>query len=344
MTATDPLPARPRPATWAIVIAFALIYTSWGTTYLAIKKGVKDEQLPPALFGGVRVCLAGLLLLGYLAARGQSVRLPRRDLASVALVGCVLFVGGNGLITAAERTVPSGVAAVLAATTPLWIGLFAMLWPGGERLAGRGWLGLAVGLGGVLLLLSPRLGDPADFVRDLGPLLVLGSACCWSFGSVMMRHQRLGGSHLAAAAYQMALGGGCLALLGVACGEVEHLPAAITPGATGAFCYLLVVGSLVGFVAYNWLLGHVPPAQVGTYAYVNPAVAMLVAWIDGEEMTIWLFGGIAVILAGVALVRAPGAAAQPAAGIAPETEEPVPLPRQRGKADTPLAVRYDEGC
>ncbi len=334
MTEPTTTPARKHPATWALVLAFTLVYLSWGTTYLAIKKGVKDEELPPALFGGVRVGLAGLLLLGYLAARGQSVRLSRRDLGVVSAGGCILFVGGNGLITLAERTVPSGAAAVLAATTPLWIGVFGMLWPGGERLHARGWLGLAVGLGGVVLLLSPQLRDPAEFVRDYGPLLVLGSACFWAFGSVLMRHRRLSGSHLTAAAYQMAIGGGCLALLGVVSGEVERLPAQVTPGAVGAFCYLLVVGSLVGFVAYNWLLGHVSAAQVGTYAYVNPAVAILVAWAAGEEMTPWLLGGIAVILAGVALVRA---GAPP---LAPAEEEPEPL---HAEPDRRLAAGYDNG-
>jgi drug/metabolite transporter (DMT)-like permease len=339
MPAINP-PAR--PATWALVLAFALIYLSWGTTYLAIKKGVKDEQLPPALFGGVRVCLAGLLLLGYLAMRGQSVRLPLRDLGITAAFGCILFVGGNGLITLAEKTVPSGAAAVLAATTPLWIGLFVMLCPGGERLSRRGWLGLAVGLAGVVLLLSPRLRDPADFVRDLGPLLVLGSAFCWSFGSVLMRWRRPSGSHLAGAAYQMVLGGGCLALLGLAAGETQQLPTRITPGAVGAFCYLLVVGSLVGFVAYNWLLGHVSAAHVSTYAYVNPAVAVLVAWADGEEVTPWLLGGIAVILAGVALVRggAPRTAALEEPEALPEAADDCPgILRQ---ADRALAAGYDK--
>src|SRR5438105_4757667 len=102
-----------------------------------------------------------------------------------------------------------------------------------------------------------------------------------------MRHRRPSGWHVNAAAYQMAIGGGCLALLGLVGGEVEHLPAEVTPGAAGAFFYLLVVGSLVGFVSYNWLLGHVSAAQVGTYAYVNPAIAVLVAWAAGEEMTPW---------------------------------------------------------
>jgi drug/metabolite transporter (DMT)-like permease len=203
----------------------------------------------------------------------------------------------------AQRTVPSGVAAVLVATTPLWVGLLGMLWPGGERLSGRGWLGLLLGLAGVLLLLGPKVENPADLVRDFGPALVLGSACAWSVGTLLMRHHHLRGSHLIGAAYQMVIGGSGLVLIGLACGEWGRLPDRITPSAAAAFFYLLIVGSLVGFVVYNWLLRHVSAAQASTYAYVNPAVAVLVGWADGEQMTAWLLGGIGVILAGVALVR-----------------------------------------
>jgi drug/metabolite transporter (DMT)-like permease len=216
----------------------------------------------------------------------------------------LLFVFGNGLITLAEKTVPSGVAAVLVATTPLWIALMEMLWPGGDRLTGRGWLGLLIGLAGVLLLLAPKLHDPADFLLDYGPLLVLGSAASWAFGSLVLRYRRLRCSHLTAAAYQMILGGGSLALVGLVVGEGSQLTREhFTAGAAYAFFYLLIVGSLVGFVAFNWLLGQVSAAQAGTYAYVNPLVAVLVGLLDGEELTGWIVGGIAIILAGVALVR-----------------------------------------
>jgi drug/metabolite transporter (DMT)-like permease len=302
-----------RPATWALILAFALVYVSWGTTYLAIKRGVKDEHLPPALFGGVRVCLAGLILLGYLALRGEDLRLTRRDLFGVTLGGVLLFVGGNNLLALAERTVPSGVAAIIAATTPLWIAVLEMFWPRGDRLAGRGWLGVVIGLGGVILLFWPKLHQPTDFLVDVGPLLMLGSAASWSLGALFLRHWRLRAPHLTTAAYQMAIGGACQALTGVAAGEIAALPAEITPGAVGAFVYLLIVGSLIGFVAFNWLLGHVPAARVGTYAYVNPIIALFVgSLVDGEELTVWALGGIVVILTGVALVRGgarPGARA-----------------------------------
>src|SRR5437660_4523658 len=144
-----------RPARWAVILAFALIYLSWGTTYLAIQKGV--EAFPPALFGGVRVASAGLILLLYMALCGQSLRIPLRHFLWAAGVGVLFFVGGNGLITYAEKTVPSGVTSVLAATSPLFMALLEVLWPWGERLNWRGWLGLLAGLGGVVLLLGQRV-------------------------------------------------------------------------------------------------------------------------------------------------------------------------------------------
>jgi drug/metabolite transporter (DMT)-like permease len=301
--ASDLLSPRPLPPPWTIALAFGLIYTSWGTTYLAIKLGVRDEHLPPALFGGVRVSAAGLVLLAFAAWRGHSLRLEGRDFRFIVLTGFLLFVCGNGLITWAEETVDSGVAAVLAATTPLWIGLLACLWPTGERLGPRGWAGLMLGLAGVLILLGPNLHDPTAFIEDLGPFLVLGSAASWGLGSLVVRHYRPAADHVTVAAYQMVVGGGALALLGVILGEPAHLPSEITAGAMGAFFYLLVVGSLIGFVSFNFLLQHVRASQVSTYAYVNPVVAVLIGWAVGEPMTPWLACGIATILTGVALVR-----------------------------------------
>jgi drug/metabolite transporter (DMT)-like permease len=304
MKKSQPEHSYQRPATWALVLGFACVYISWGTTYLAIRVGVDREHLPPALFGGTRVCLAGLLLLGFLALRGERLALSRPDWGRIFWTSILLFVAGNGLVTLAMQKVPSGVTAVLVASTPLWIGLFEMFWPGGDRLTARGWFGLLVGLGGVVILLAPKLDDPSDFWGDAGPLLVLLSACSWALGSLVMRHRRLSCPHLTGAAYQMILGGGCLSLLGVAIGESQQLPPQITGGAVFAFLYLLIVGSLVGFVAFNWLLGHVPAAKVGTYAYVNPVVAVFVGWsLGGEEIGAGLIASIAVILTGVALVR-----------------------------------------
>jgi drug/metabolite transporter (DMT)-like permease len=335
--------APPRPAAWALILAFTLVYLSWGTTYLAIKRGVKDEHLPPALFGGTRVCLAGLLVLGYLGLRGERLRLEGRDLLGVTLGGAFLFVGGNNLLALSERTLPSGVAAVFVATTPLWIALFEMFWPRGDRLGGRGWLGLAIGLAGVLVLLGPNLRDPADLLIDFGPLLVLCSAASWSLGALIMRHWRVRASHLTAAGYQMMLGGAGQILVGLAVGETADLPEQITPGAVGAFVYLLIVGSLVGFVAFNWLLGHVSASRAGTYAYVNPVVAVLVGCaLDGEALTGWVVGGIVVILAGVALVRGGGHRHTPTKTVEAQEDKVVHPNRPCEGIDTVFSPSYGE--
>lgn len=288
------------------MLAFAIIYLSWGTTYLAIKEGVKT--LPPALFAGPRLCIAGFIILGYMAVRGQSLRLPWAEVGRMALGASVMFIGGNGLITVAEKTVDSGVASVLVATTPLFMALLERLWPWGERLTLRGWLGLFCGLGGVVILLMPKLEHPRQFLQDIGPILVLGSALCWAFGSLVLRYGRRHGSPLAAAGYQMVIGGAGLTIIGLALGEQHQLTAeSFTPTAVFAFFYLLIVGSLLGFVAYTYLLAHVSAAMAGTYAYVNPVVAILVGWLLADEpITLWVVGGMVVILAGVALVRTGG--------------------------------------
>jgi drug/metabolite transporter (DMT)-like permease len=217
---------------------------------------------------------------------------------SAAVVGVCLFVIGNGLITFAEKSVPSIVTAVLVATTPIWFALLESLWPWGERLTIRGWLGLALGMAGVLVLLAPELRRIDRFFDDLGPLLILGSAFSWAIGSFVLRHRKKGqqSSHLLSAAYQMVIGGTTLTLVGLVAGESSELTAAsLTPTAIFSFFYLLVVGSLVGFVAYNWLLGHVSPALVGTYAYVNPVVAILVGWLIGHEtLSPWILGASVV--------------------------------------------------
>jgi drug/metabolite transporter (DMT)-like permease len=293
-----------RPARWSVVLAFTLVYLSWGTTFLAIRKGV--ESFPPALFSGCRVALAGVLLLGYLAWRRQPIGLGRREFLWTWLIAVLMFVGGNGLLSFGEQRIESGLASVLAATSPLWVAVLEMLWPWGDRLRPLGWLGLLAGLGGVILLLAPGVHDAASFWRDTGPLFILGSAFSWAIGSFLVRHRRLRIDHLISASYQMILGGGSLCVLGLVLGESAQLGAAhVTPAALYAFVHLLVFGSLVGFVAYNWLLCHVSSTLAGTYAYVNPLVAILVGWlIGGEIITGWIVVGMAVILVGVALVRA----------------------------------------
>jgi drug/metabolite transporter (DMT)-like permease len=302
-----PVHSSRRPAPWKLTLALAIVYIAWGTTYLAIKDGVRT--LPPGLFAGTRVSLAGLTVLAFLGLTGGTVRLSSRDALRAWMSGGLMFVGGNGLLTFAEKTVPSGTAAVLAATMPLWMALLEAAAPNGERMTRRGWLGLLLGLIGVVLLFSEQLiGQPTAVFRDLGPLLVLGSAAAWALGSILHHRSRSRAPHLTGAAYQMLFGGLSMAAVGLALGEGGQLtPACLTTEAISAFFYLLVVGSLVGFVAYNWLLGHVPAALAGTCSYVNPVVALLVGWLlAGETPSLVMLGGVVVILFGVALVQLGG--------------------------------------
>jgi drug/metabolite transporter (DMT)-like permease len=319
-----------------LILAFGLVYISWGTTYLAIKEGVR--ALPPFLFGGTRIALAGAIILGYVLVRGKWGRLTRRDWFGAALGGLTLFIGGNGLISVAQQTVDSGVASVLVSTTPLWIALLECLWPDGDRLSLPGWLGIFAGLAGVLLLLVPRLQHPATFFQDVGPLLILGSAFSWALGSLVLRYRKSAASHLTFAGLQMLLGGAGLILLGAVLGEPRHLSAdRFTPAAIYSFFHLLIIGSLVGFLAYTWLLQHVPASLAGTYAYVNPLVAILVGWLlGGEEITLWIAGGMAVILTGVFLVRSGGSRTRPSRDADRKDDDRQPEPMARRERSSPI--------
>jgi drug/metabolite transporter (DMT)-like permease len=292
-----------RPSAWAVILALGLVYAGWGTTNLAIKEGVKT--LPPALFGGTCILAAGLVLLGYLALRGERLHMRRRDFYWMGLAGICLFVGGNGLITVAAKTLPSGLATVLVSMSPLVLAVLETVWPWGERLTLRGWLGLFAGIVGLLVVLQPRLMHLDGLTGNNGPLYALLSAFTWAIGSFVVRHHPHHGSHLTAAAYQMLIGGTALTLVGLAAGETTLVsPECFTPTAIFSFFYLLAVGSLIGFICYNWLLKRVSAVLAGTYAYVNPLVAIVVGWWLGhEELSAWIFGGMFIIVTGVALVR-----------------------------------------
>ena len=291
------------PPTWAIALGFAIVYLSWGTTYLATSIAMKQENMPPALFGGVRLCIAGTILLLVQLARGQTLRLTGGEYLRLLGVSWCLFLSANLLVTIAQQKVDSGLTAILIATTPLWMGLFGMLWPSGDRLSWLGWSGLTIGFAGIILTMAPQLQAGIDFGVSYHPLLVLGSAASWAIGALLSRHMALKIPHLTSAGWQMLFGGISQVALGSALGEWHELPAPITQRAVGTFLYLLVVGSLMGFVAFNWLLGHVPIAKVGTYAYVNPVIAVLIGWYAGETVHAALFAGIVVILGGVYLIR-----------------------------------------
>lgn len=311
---------------WQVALALTLVYLCWGTTYMAIEVGVRE--LPPGLFGGIRLFLAGLVVLAFWKLTGQSILLSLPNLFWLWVTGSFLFVGGNGLITLAEKTVPSGLASVLVATTPLWLALVEATFPGRDRPSLKSWVGLLCGLAGVVVLMSTRLMEAAQHTIDWqGPLLTLGSALSWAIGSAIHRRHHAHTSPVCMAAWQMALGGATLAIIGLAAGELRtvlDLPSFPTKGVL-ALLYLLVVGSLIGFVAYIWLLTHVSSALAGTYAYVNPVVALIIGWLlAGEKVTLPVLVGMAIILSGVALVRSDHAAHLPPRS----SGDPEPLPSE----------------
>ena len=215
-------PHAVRAPAWKIAAALALVYLSWGTTYFAIREGVKT--LPPFLFGGTRITLAGVVLMLGLCLSGRSLRISRRDLLWLWLLSLLFFLGGNGLISIAEQTVDSGLASVLIATTPLFMALLETLSPWGDRLTPRGWVGVLAGLAGVGFLALPSIGSSATAHRELwGFPIVLASSSAWAVGSFLQRHWRTRASSLVSAAYQMVLGGGSTVLFGLALGEGRHV-------------------------------------------------------------------------------------------------------------------------
>ena len=284
--------ARPRIDP-RLIACLCAVYLIWSSTYLAMRFAI--AELPPLFMAGLRYTVAGLVMLVIARRRGAAWPSARAWLRVVP-AGALLFLGGNGFVAIAERTVSSGGAAVVCATMPLWAGVFAAAT--GERPSRREWLALLGGFIGVLVLLGgPSLrGEPQHIV------LILLAPMCWAAGSILARRQAKTSSAdtLLSSAMQMLTGGATLAVVAAVRGE----PLPIHAGTTSwlAFGYLLVFGSLVGFTAYNWLLRHARPVVATSYAYVNPILAVLMgAAISGEALGVTTFVANALIAAAVAL-------------------------------------------
>lgn len=300
-----PAPAS-RTALW---LAFATIYLVWGSTYLAIRVAV--ETLPPFLMAGARFLTAGSILYGWLWFT-RRIRPTPRQWFDNAIVGALLLLGGNGLVSWAEQSVPSGIATLLVSVGPLFIvlGDWLVLVIGGDHTRGaRPTLptlaGIGLGVVGLVLLVGPSLRSEA--ATPLDPWRVGGIlfACVtWSAGSIYTRYARSPAEPLTAAAIQMLTGGLWLVLVAAACGEPGRFdPAAVTPASAAAWLYLVVLGSLVGFTTFVWLMKHSTPARVSTYAYVNPIVAVFLGWlILDEPIGPRLLVASAIIIVGVAII------------------------------------------
>ena len=297
-------------------LALGIVYVVWGSTYLAIAIAV--QTLPPLLYSGVRFALAGVILAGWLALRRVDLRISRRELGGAAAVGILMLAGGNGLVSLAERTVPSGVAALIVASIPLWIVLYRMI--AGERV-GRDLLGgVLLGLAGVAILVVP--GGLNGTIDPLGALMLFGATLSWALGTFLSPRLETPRNALVSTAYQMLAGGVVLTVAAVVRGETAQLdPATFSVRSLVAFAYLVVFGSLVAYSAYTWLLQNASVSLVATYAFVNPVVAVILgALILGEAITPTVLIGAAVIVVAVAFIVFRQNAVRRAERLAPSAE------------------------
>jgi drug/metabolite transporter (DMT)-like permease len=281
--------------------SWAIICVVWGTTYLAIR--VSLETLPPGLSAGLRWLIAGCLLVaGHLAARRRLP--PSSEWPGLAIIGVLFIVCGNGLVVWAEQWVPSGLTAVLLATTPFWMVGFERLLPHGERPTARTWSGLLVGFAGIVLLVWPEMtAGGAVGMRFLVGVLALQLACItWSAGSAYSRWRHQGHSALGGAALQMIFGGVILTAIGTLAGEWPRLT--FSPRSAAAFGYLVLVGSIVAYTAYLHTLKHLPVSTISLYSYINPVIAMVLGSVLlAEPLGVRTAVASAVVLAGVGLVQ-----------------------------------------
>jgi len=282
------------PASWKILSAFAIIYFVWGSTYLAIRVGVLE--MPPFLMAGIRFFLAGAILYGWLRLTGVPAP-TRREWRDAIILGALMFLMDYACLFWAEQRVPSGISAVILAAIPVCITLLEMML-GTQKLTVRLALGLAVGIAGVGVLVNPfsSLGEaPLD---HLGVIALIVACWGWSIGTVVTRRVTLPKSKALGSAMQMLCGGIQLLILAGVAGEFTRFhPRSISPAAWFSLFYLITAGSIVAFTAYVWLLHYEPPTKVGTYAYVNPMVAVILgAFLGGETV------GRRTVLAGLLIL------------------------------------------
>lgn len=293
--------AKSHPPKWQTLLAFAMIYFVWGSTFLAIRVGV--AEVPPFLLAAMRFLAAGLVLFLWTVARGE--RAPRvREWMSAFLLALLIFVFDYGLLFWAEQRVPSGVAAVMMATIPAFMALSEIILLRTQRLTVRLAVALLVGIGGVAVLVSSSLNFGGAPIDRSGAIALIIAAISWSIAAALSRKLPLPSSKVMSSGAQMFAGG--LLLTGAAgiLGEFRDFhPMAVSRGAWFALLYLIVAGSIIGFTAYVWLLHHESPTKVGTYAYVNPVVAVLVGYfLGGETLGPRTISGTMLVLVSVLVI------------------------------------------
>lgn len=292
----------PAPGTVPVVLAFAAVYFIWGSTYLAIRFAI--ETMPPLTMAAIRFLVAGVMLYAWALSRGVPHPTPRQWKAG-AISGTLLLTGGNGAVVVAEQWIPSGVAALIVATVPLWLVLLDWVIGRGGRPTRRTTAGLVVGFLGVAVLGgSPGVGADGNWLELLGGVLVLGGSISWAAGSLYSRYIPDPPRPRMLVASQFLVGGLVFTILAGLTGEWRGLDFGAVSGKSWiALVYLIIFGALIGYAAYIWLLTVVSPARAGTYAYVNPVVAMLLGWsLADEPLTFRSVAAAAIILGSVVVI------------------------------------------
>lgn len=290
-----------RPAAWKTLLAFGIIYFVWGSTFLAIRIGV--HEVPPLLYAAMRFGTAGLALLLWTIAKGE--RMPRgREWFTLTVLAALIFLCDYGLLFWAEQRVPSGIAAVMLATIPAFMALSEIIFLRTQKLTVRLAVALLIGIGGVAVLMSRSLNLGGAPIETKGALALLGASITWSLASALQKSMPVPESKLVSSAMQMFIGGLMLTAAAGVAGEFPRFhPGAISGGVWWALVYLIVAGSIIGFTAYVWLLHHESPTKVGTYAYVNPVVAVIVGYfLGGEALDARIVLGAAFVLVSVVVI------------------------------------------
>ena len=319
-----------------VIAAFIAVYLIWGSTYLGIRFAI--ETIPPFLLSAARFTLAGVIMFVAAKVRGApNATLPQ--FRTAAIVGALLMLA-NSLVGVAEKRIPSGIAALLVAMTPLFMVLLEWARPGGRRPTWLVALGLIIGLGGVATLVGPASFGGGTRIDLIGAATVAFGCLAWSAGSIYSRHAPRPTSALMMTALQMLVGGIFVGLLAVVRGEVSSFELSAVSGRSfAAWAYLLVFGSLIGFTAFVFLLRASTPARVATYAYVNPVVAVFLGWLlAGEAISARMLVAAVIIVAGVAIITASeGRASQASTASGRPTRDGESQPRHTG--DFPVADR-----
>ena len=289
-----------RPA-WKTLLAFAIIYFVWGSTFLAIRIGV--HEVPPLLFAAMRFVVAGAVLFGWMLAKGEC--LPnRRQWGSVVVIASLIFVLDYGLLFWAEQRIASGIAAVMLAMIPAFMALAEIIFLRTQKLTVRLALALLVGLGGVAVLMSRSFDLGGAAIETTGAIALIVASLSWAVASVLTRVLPLPESKVMSSGAQMLTGGLLLVVAAAAFGEFRRFhPESVSRGAWLALLYLIVAGSIVGYTAYVWLIHHESPTKVGTYAYVNPVVAVVLGYfLGGEALGLRTILGTAFVLISVVVI------------------------------------------